>query len=284
MKKKTIIFLSVFFLVTVVIETLMILHFGKPALESDPPHFQYQYVDIYKKFFKKVMEKDKDIYIPQRTHNGAKEFPATKSHNTVRIFLIGGSVAYNFGFFEFKNILKTLFPNKDFEVICCGMGAYDSNFRDCPPVGRAPIDRHYLLGCFLLENENYIKAIDEFKNFLKDNPRNPFGFYFLGRVYEKMQDYATAKAYYLIALDLDFVGGGRASYRRLKKHKESLHYFNEAISLKNNDYLSYLGCALIYYKLKKWPQYFENINFADEASKNLPNNLEVKYYKEILEF
>ena len=123
MKKQALIFY--FILIIILTETMLLFCLGKPKQESDPAQFQYQYSDIYKRFFRK---EDK-LFIPQRPHNNAANFLVVKPDDTIRIFIVGGSAAYNFGYFDFKRMLKAASPDKNFEVICCGMGGYDS-YRD----------------------------------------------------------------------------------------------------------------------------------------------------------
>lgn len=291
----------------------MVIKYGLPPTEQESRQFRYQHLDIYKRFFKKISKKDK--YIPQRLHHNSKEFTVTKDPNTIKIFIIGGSVGWNFGFYPFENTLKDLIPDKNFEVICCGMGAYDSyrdylvekeilsyepnliivfsgnnefynkikinlwshylnkilskfwtyrrlqnwflnwqaergliyfrnkkeriqnyeknirlivkkakskgvpiilctlpvNFRDCPPNGKRPLDKRYLLAHFLFEQGDYSNAVEEFKKFLKDNPDNAFGYYFLARTYDATKNYPKAKSYYLRSLELNYTYDDRAS-------------------------------------------------------------------------
>ncbi|MBL7196987.1 MAG: tetratricopeptide repeat protein [Candidatus Omnitrophica bacterium] len=291
---------------------------GTPIFEPDPQEFKYRYVDIYEKFFKKVRKKNEALYVPQREHCNSKEFPVVNAPDTIRIFIIGGSVAYNFSYFPFEKSLKSLEPNKNFEVISCGMGAYDSyrtylvekeilayepdiiivlsgnnefynkvrinltayyankslrnfwiyrllqdrflkwskergmgyfrdkkerlvdyeknirliakkakskgvsiilctipvNFKDSPPAVDRSLNKNYFYGHFLLEHRDYANAIIEFNKFLRDSSDSDkaYGFYFLGRTYEKMNNYQKAKEFYLKALELCY-GNGRASSR-----------------------------------------------------------------------
>ena len=75
------------------------------------------------------------------------------------------------------------------------------------------------------------------------------------------------------------------TYRRLGLYKESLSYFNRAISLDKNDYFPYLGKALIYHVAGDRRKCLENIQRAEEFSQDSERNqLEVKIYKEIFGF
>ena len=94
--------------------------------EPDPAFLKYEYVDIYKPFFKKVHRGNEYIYVPQRLRHNSKEFPLAKAPNTIRIFILGGSVANAFDSAYFEKILKDFTPNSKFEIINCAMCAYDS--------------------------------------------------------------------------------------------------------------------------------------------------------------
>ncbi len=109
----------------------IILRIQRGPVPSEPisPLFNYNYVDIYKKFFKKVILPDGNIiYKSQRNPNLYIEFPAYKRKDTKRIFVVGGSVALlTFKDNSYiKNMLQELFPEIRFEIINCGMAGYDS--------------------------------------------------------------------------------------------------------------------------------------------------------------
>lgn len=61
-------------------------------------------------------------------------------------------------------------------------------------------------------------------------------------------------------------------------YKEALSYFDEAILLDKDNHLPYIGRTLVYHVLRDRYKASENINRAEQ----IPNNLEAKYYKEIL--
>lgn len=127
------VFILIFILSIVTYEVILHLQRGSPPLESRYSQFEQEYyIEIYNRFFKKVCTPDGNIfYETQRSNATAQKFSAYKNKNTRRIFIIGGSVAM--GAFSdsayFENLLKYLIPTAKFEVICCGMGAYDS-YRD----------------------------------------------------------------------------------------------------------------------------------------------------------
>lgn len=313
-KRFAVFFCLCLFSLAVISESVLFIRYGTPRSKLESEQFRYQYIDIYKKFFKKI-HKGKDIVcVPQRQANNAKDFLLAKKPGTMRIFLIGGSVAYNFGFYNFEDDLKAVIRDRDFEIISCGMGAYDSyrdmlvekeilsykpdliivfsgnnefyskakfnlccyklnnflrkswiyriaqeytlerlikyniiyyketaermmeykknmqimtrmaklkrvpivlctlpdNFRDSAPRGIPPLDKNYIFAHFLLTKKDYHNAVVLFKRFIENNPSNAFGFYFLARAYEGINDYSKAKENYLKSLELDF-GNGRAS-------------------------------------------------------------------------
>ena len=90
---------------------------------------------------------------------------------------------------------------KGVSVILCTLPV---NFRDCPPLGRSPLDKQFILARILLENGNYLEAIDVFGKFSQDNPNNPLGYYFLGRTYDAMEKYQQAKENYLMSLEVSY--------------------------------------------------------------------------------
>ena len=314
--RQKIIFAASLILAILLIEGVLRIQYGPPLPEPEFAQFKNAYVDIYKKLYKKVHKKGIDVYVPQkRYYDGYEEFPAVKAPDITRIFIIGGSVAYNWNYDDRTPeslipdvFFKSIIPDKNFEIINCGMPGYDSyrvrliekeilsyepdliivlsgnneyygkqgfnlrgyylnkflrrfwvyrrlqdrllqwynnrntmhamdrkqgisnyeknirfivrkakrrgiptilctlpvNFRDCVVPMECPLDKQFLLGKFLLENEDYIDAIDAFREFLKNKPGNSFGYYFLGRAYDKMGKYQKAKENYLMSLELDY--------------------------------------------------------------------------------
>lgn len=306
MRKKVII--AVF--LALVLEGILRIRYGVPPYEPDSFNFTEYYLNIYNAFFKKNHAKDRDTYIPQRIPTEAKAFFAPKAAHTVRIFIVGGSVAFGWDPVQLKECLSSITPDtgRDYEVINCGMGGYDSyrdylvekeilsyqpdlivvlsgnnegiynsvkinvtayhlnklfrnawvyrlvddrfiawcyehrllffrdnrrrlidygnnlrrmarearkkkvpiilctlpyNLRDCPPEGARPAHKAYFLARFYLDNGQYADAINGFNDFLKNDPNNKLGIYFLGRAYDKLHDYPKARACYVQALELD---------------------------------------------------------------------------------
>jgi tetratricopeptide (TPR) repeat protein len=86
--------------------------------------FKIMYTDIYKKFFKK--ESSEGNYLPCRLYSNAVKFPIFKNPATIRIFIIGGSVAFSYSDTYFLEAISKAIPDRTVEVINCGMGGYDS--------------------------------------------------------------------------------------------------------------------------------------------------------------
>ena len=124
MKKVIVSFIFVIAAGIIVSEGIMRFRYGVPLHELDTSAFKFNYVDIHKKWFKKVPQGNNYRYIPQKP--GGMKFSAVKAPDTIRIFIVGGSVAGLWGRFPFADFLNELIPNKNFEVINCGMGGYDS--------------------------------------------------------------------------------------------------------------------------------------------------------------
>ena len=127
--KQIIISIFIVCLLIICIEAVMMIKLGLPPREEDLPNFKYDYVDINNKFFKKVYKENGYMYVPQRLYNAfehTKEFSAIKSSDTIRIFILGGSVAHEFNHSSFESLLQEVILDKKFEVINCGMDGYDS--------------------------------------------------------------------------------------------------------------------------------------------------------------
>ena len=94
---------------------------------------KYIYEDIHKRLFLKKRAADGSfVYQARQRHQlGDLSFPAHKKEGTKRIFVIGGSVVQDVrgDALLFSQALELSIPGQKFEVICCGLGAYDS-YRD----------------------------------------------------------------------------------------------------------------------------------------------------------
>ena len=124
MAKAIIVSIFILFLSVAGLESYMRACYGVLPFEPVPYHFEYKYVDIYKPLFAKDLKKG--IYVSYREEGHAETFSVFKSPDTVRIFIIGGSVAGGWGSDDFTTTLKEIVPDKNFEIINCGMGGYDS--------------------------------------------------------------------------------------------------------------------------------------------------------------
>lgn len=130
MKYPLIISIVLIFTLLFTIEISLRKLYGIPPSEPDPPQFKYKYVDIYKKFFERVNKGNNIFYktIPEKSlyANNIIEFSAVKGADTLRFFILGGSVAEDSCKFPLGALFKSLIPDKNFEIINCGLGSYDS--------------------------------------------------------------------------------------------------------------------------------------------------------------
>ncbi|MCK5492419.1 MAG: hypothetical protein KAJ14_04840, partial [Candidatus Omnitrophica bacterium] len=125
--RKIIIIFFILFLTFLCLEIILNVCYGIPSREDDPPGFKYLYVDIYEKFFEKVTKNYKSVYSPQRVQSVARDFPVVKAENTVRIFVVGASVVEIWGrCSDLQRALEEQVSNRNFEIINCGIGGYDS--------------------------------------------------------------------------------------------------------------------------------------------------------------
>ena len=97
--------------------------------QSDEEFFNHFYVEIHDRFFKKVKEGRKRVYITQRKHQEGvpvQRFSVHKGKNTLRIFLVGGSVAEGYDIDYLQKRFGEFLPNTHLEILNCGVNAYDS--------------------------------------------------------------------------------------------------------------------------------------------------------------
>ncbi|MFI5349977.1 MAG: tetratricopeptide repeat protein [Elusimicrobiota bacterium] len=106
---------------------------GPPSKEPVWGEFGIYYEDIYKKFFRLTLSRSwEPVYVSNRERAVPQEFPALKETGAFRVFVVGGSVAMEFGYDDptrLKEFFARSLPGRSIEVIGCGMGGYDS-FRD----------------------------------------------------------------------------------------------------------------------------------------------------------
>ncbi|MFH0800949.1 MAG: hypothetical protein V2A78_00985 [bacterium] len=116
-------------------EFVLRLIWGNPYKELVKNYVSYFEFEIYDPFFRKVKSPDGELlYIKQRSGVvGEASFPALKPTNTKRIFILGESVAADFGARSselLKSRLQRYFPSCQFEIVPCRTGGYDS-YRVC---------------------------------------------------------------------------------------------------------------------------------------------------------
>jgi len=88
--------------------------------------FKYNYLDIYEKVFRRKKVSDKYVYESVRKLMSKQIFIDPKKDLTKRIFIIGESTAQGFDLKILEDELKRVLPKFDFEIVNCGMGAYDA--------------------------------------------------------------------------------------------------------------------------------------------------------------
>ncbi|MBU4333500.1 MAG: hypothetical protein KKD07_03555 [Candidatus Omnitrophica bacterium] len=123
----------------------------------------------------------------------------------------GREAEKRFEFYEnnIKEIVK-LSKKNDIPII---LSTLPLNFRETPPAHLRPLDKQFILGCILLENEKYVEAMDSFRGFISREPQEPFGYYYMGRVFDGMKDYQKAKENYLTSLELSSESWNQANPR-----------------------------------------------------------------------
>lgn len=96
---------------------------------------QYWFLDIYDDFFsREAAASGTGYYAARRPFSRPSRFPAVKAPDAFRVFIVGGSVAYELARRPppgaerrtLEDALLTVLPGRAVEVINCGMVSYDS--------------------------------------------------------------------------------------------------------------------------------------------------------------
>jgi tetratricopeptide (TPR) repeat protein len=106
-------------------------------------------------------------------------------------------------FEAYKKNMATIFQLAKSKNIPLITGTLPINLNGIPPVGKRPIDKIFLKGCLLLENGNFNEAIDAFRHYIRKYPDNAFGYFYLGKTYEKKKEFEKAKLNYYTAAKYD---------------------------------------------------------------------------------
>ena len=127
----TLIIILVFIFFILIFEVVLCAQRGRPPLEPERHLFKSQFEEIYKRFFRKVrLSNGTIVYETQRKLAAGHSFPVHKIRGTKRIFVLGGSVAYSFSHQinrrYLEELLESSITGEKFEIIGCGMAAYDS--------------------------------------------------------------------------------------------------------------------------------------------------------------
>lgn len=105
---------------------LALVLFVKEPPENVSPQFKYNYLDIYSKAFEKFQNNDAVMYRSVRPLMEEQFFPAVPNKHIKRVFLIGESTAQQYDTNLLQTLLQQVLPQFDFDIINCGMGAYDA--------------------------------------------------------------------------------------------------------------------------------------------------------------
>ncbi len=103
----------------------------------------------------------------------------------------------------YKRNMTTIYQLAKSKNIPLITGTLPINLNGIPPIGKRPIEKIFLKGCLLLENENFDEAIDKFKHYIRKYPDNAFGYFYLGKTYEKSGEFEKAKLNYYTAAKYD---------------------------------------------------------------------------------
>lgn len=103
---------------------------GMRLLKGTPPplrageDFAWAYVDIYRPFFAKDVQRG--ICVSRRPRSNDVRFSITKAKDEKRIFIVGESVAFLYDGKTLETKFRNILPAYDWNVINCGMSGYDS--------------------------------------------------------------------------------------------------------------------------------------------------------------
>jgi len=104
---------------------------------------------------------------------------------------------------EYKGNITTIVKYCHAKNISLILGTLPINLSGIPPAGPRPVDKAFLKGCLLLENDSISNAVNEFAAYIHGNQHNPFGYYYSGKAYERGDDYVNAKAQYYRTVKYD---------------------------------------------------------------------------------
>jgi len=104
--------------------------YGPPARRPLPENFEYAHMEVLKPYFKRRWGLGgAATMVPQRRESQAPPFAASKPAGTLRIFIVGGSVALPFSNItgtKLESFVRSALPGRQVEIVTCGMAAYDS--------------------------------------------------------------------------------------------------------------------------------------------------------------
>ncbi|MFH2145945.1 MAG: hypothetical protein ABII75_07980 [Candidatus Omnitrophota bacterium] len=108
-----------------VFEAAMRFHCGSPPVSEEEVAIREGYIDIYKNHFSQIQEGGR-TYIYNKLIGPMVKIPLRRGQNSLRIFILGGSVAVGFDNIYFQQILDKLLPEIKVEVANAGIIGYDA--------------------------------------------------------------------------------------------------------------------------------------------------------------
>ncbi|MCK5492421.1 MAG: hypothetical protein KAJ14_04850 [Candidatus Omnitrophica bacterium] len=96
-----------------------------------------------------------------------------------------------------KNIIRIVkkAKNKKIPII---LNTLPFNMRDCPPSGMSyPLNKEIIRSMYLLDKKDYHSAVEVLTKYLEYNSESSLGFFYLGKAYDRINDYKRAKENYL---------------------------------------------------------------------------------------
>ena len=144
-------------------------------------------------------------------------------------------------------------------------------------VGKGSAELHIFLGKAHLAHYMYDRALAEFEQAARIDPKQPFVHYFLGTAHQRRNELESAKQEFLkdIAIEPDVAYNygqlGEVCYS-LDQTTEAEHYFKEALRLDAGLVTSEYGLAKIYREQGKYPEALKALDgvvAADPASSSV---------------
>ncbi|MBU4333354.1 MAG: tetratricopeptide repeat protein, partial [Candidatus Omnitrophica bacterium] len=102
---------------------------------------------------------------------------------------------------RYENNIRDIVRNiqkKGVSVILCTLPINMKGSISARPV---PVNKQILLGKLLIEDKKFYEAIEVLRDFIKKTDDNLYGYYYLAKAYEQIEDYKSAKENYLFSVE-----------------------------------------------------------------------------------